>query len=304
MIALVNILVAGATGVVGRRAIPLMLEKGHRVSAVARSPANRAALEQLGAAPLEVDLFDLAKVRTAARGHDVVVNLASSIPPSSKSFLPWAWRENTRVRRYVSANLAAAAKEAGAERLIQESFAPTYLDAGDDWIEESWPVKPPRYNRGILDAERAAAQFGATGATATVLRFGYFYGPDSDFVHDTIRMLRKGWAPCLGSPDAYISSISHDDSASAVMAALTAPGGTYNVADDEPLKKREFYNSLADALGVQHPRFPPRWLSHITGSLGEMLSRSQRISNRKLRSVGWAPGYPSVRAGWPYAIPA
>jgi nucleoside-diphosphate-sugar epimerase len=135
-----------------------------------------------------------------------------------------------------------------------------------------------------------------------VLRFAYFYGPDSNFTLDMIRMVRKGWAPVLGHPEAFISSVSHDDAAAAVVTALNAPPGVYNVTDDEPLTKQQFFSSLAHALGVPAPRFPPSWLSHMLGSVGETLGRSQRISNQKLRSVGWAPGFPSVRAGWPAVI--
>jgi NAD dependent epimerase/dehydratase family enzyme len=70
------------------------------------------------------------------------------------------------------------------------------------------------------------------------------------------------------------------------------------VADDAPLTKRECYESLARVLRVQKLRFPPPWIYHLLGSLGELLSRSQRISNQKLRSTGWTPKYPSIREGW------
>jgi NAD dependent epimerase/dehydratase family enzyme len=70
------------------------------------------------------------------------------------------------------------------------------------------------------------------------------------------------------------------------------------VADDAPLTKRECYESLARVLRVQKLRFPPPWIYHLLGSLGELLSRSQRVSNQKLRSTGWTPKYPTVREGW------
>ncbi|HKS26158.1 MAG TPA: hypothetical protein VJZ76_25430 [Thermoanaerobaculia bacterium] len=93
--------------------------------------------------------------------------------------------------------------------------------------------------------------------------------------------------------------MSHDDAASAVAAALDVPAGIYNVVDDEPVTHRDFVNSLADRLGVCHPKFPPAWTARLLGSLGETLARSQRISNRKLRGASsWAPKFPSVREGW------
>jgi nucleoside-diphosphate-sugar epimerase len=106
-------------------------------------------------------------------------------------------------------------------------------------------------------------------------------------------------APLPGSPEAFISSISHDDAASAVAAALSLDAGIYNVTDDNPVRRRDYVDSLAESLGVASPRFPPQWLGHLAGSLGELMSRSQRISNRKLRAnSSWAPKYPSVREGW------
>ncbi len=293
-----KVFVTGATGVIGSRVVPLLIQRGHQVTGVARSSEKSAELARMGAEPVQLDLYDLDQVKAALKGHDAVINLATHIPPSSMALLPWAWRENSRVRRYVSANMAAAAKHVGAERLIQESFAPIYASAGDQWIVETSPVKPVRYNRTVLDAERAASGFGASGGKGIILRFAFFYGPDGDYTHDTIKMVRKGWAPMLGSPDGYISSVSHDDAARAVVAVLTAPGGIYNVSDDEPLRKREFFESLARALRVDPPRYPPSWVGRLLGSLGEMFSRSQRISNQKLRGLGWAPKYPSARQGW------
>jgi len=120
-----------------------------------------------------------------------------------------------------------------------------------------------------------------------VLRFAYFYGPDSPLILEMIKYVRRGWAPIFGAPDAFYSSLSHDDAASAV------------VADDEPLRRRELVDSLVAALDVRPPRLPPRWATKLAGSLGEGMACSLRISNRKLKAASaWAPKYPSIRAGW------
>jgi NAD dependent epimerase/dehydratase family enzyme len=164
-------------------------------------------------------------------------------------------------------------------------------------------VRPGRYNRSVADAESAADSFTRRGGIGVVVRFGMFYGADSDFTRQIVDSVRKGWAPSLGPPEGFISSLSHDDAATAVVAALDVPAGIYNAVDDEPVSRRDYHDSLADALGVAHPRFPPAWLSHLAGSLGETLARSLRISNRKLRSVSsWAPAYRSVREGWPPVV--
>ena len=294
-----KVFLTGATGVIGRRAIPLLLSAGHTVTAVARSPEKAAALARSGASSVQVDLFDEAAVRRAVAGHEAVVNLATHIPPSSRVLLRGAWRENDRIRGRASAILAGAALAGGAGRFVQESFAPVYPDRGDAWIDEEIPLQPVRYNRTVARAEESAARFALGGGAGVVLRFAFFYGPDSEFTHDLIRAARKGWALGFGRPEAYFSSVSHDDAAAAVLAALAVPGGVYNVVDDEPLPRRAFYDSLAEVLGVPPPRMFPAWTKVLGGSLGRMMARSLRISNRKLRRAsGWAPASPSVREGW------
>jgi nucleoside-diphosphate-sugar epimerase len=300
----VRIFVAGATGVVGRRLVPLLVAAGHDVTAIGRSPERRAALARAGATPVEVSLFDRAALARAVAGHQTVVNVATRIPPSAtRLMLPGAWRENDRIRREGSGNLGQAARSAGAERFIQESFAPIYVDGGDRWLDESSPRNPVRYNRTVLDAERSAEEFTAAGAIGIVVRFAAFYAADAFQVRDAVRLIRKGWAPLPGSPAAFLSSIHHDDAASAVVAALQARAGAYNVTDDEPVRRREYVDLLAAAIGAPPPKLPPAWLTRLGGSLTELLSRSLRISNRKLREeTGWAPAFPSVREGWPAVV--
>ncbi len=299
-----RVFLSGATGVIGRRVIPLLMEAGHDVTAAARSPTRREALVRAGVRPVSVDLFDRRRLTAAVAGHDAVVNLATHIPRSmAQIFMPGVWRENDRIRRVGSANLVDAALGVGVGRFIQESFAPIYADRGDDWIDERAPVRPVRYNRSVLDAEASVRRFNADGGAGVVLRFAAFYGPDAFQLADMVRVVRHGWAPLLGPPGSFFSSVSHDDAAAAVVAALRVPAGIYNVTDDQPLRHREFVDALADAIGAKHPRLPPAVLANLGGSLGRLLARSQRISNRKLRDAsGWAPAYPSVREGFPSAV--
>jgi nucleoside-diphosphate-sugar epimerase len=299
-----RIFVAGATGVIGRRLLPLLLAEGHEITAIGRSAAKRETLARVGATPVEVSLFDREALARAVAGHGTVINMATSIPSSAvRLLLRSAWKETDRIRREGAANLAHAARASGAERFIQESFAPIYADGGDRWIDESWPQEPVRYNRTILDAERAAAEFSAAGGVGIRLRFAGFYAADAFQARDAIRMVRKGWAPLPGSPTAFFSSIHHDDAASAVVAALRARAGAYNVSDDEPLSRREYVEVLAAAIGAPPPKLLPGWLVRLGGSIMELLTRSLRISNRKLREeTGWAPAFRSVREGWPAVV--
>lgn len=295
-----RVLVTGATGVVGRRVVPMLVAVGHAVTAVGRTPEKRAALTRAGAHAIDVDLLSPEEVQHAVGRHEVVINLATHIPRSTgRMVLPGAWRENDRLRRDAAALLARASVAAGVGRFVQESFAPVYADGGDRWLDERAPQRPTRYNRTVLDAERAAQRVTEAGGTGIVLRFGGFYGPDAFHVHDMVRMLRAGWSPLPGAADAYWSSISHDDAATAVMAALDLPAGAYNVVDDQPLTRRAFADAVADAFALPRPRLLPGWTSRLMGSLGELLARSQRMSNAKLRGVSdWTPRIPSAVEGF------
>lgn len=299
-----KIFVTGATGVVGRRAVPLLVAAGHEVTAVARTAEKGQAVRRAGARPVTVDLFDAAGIRRALAGHNAAINLATHIPRSTlQMLLPWAWRENDRIRREASAILVDAALAEGVSRFVQESFAPMYPDCGDEWIDEEVPPRPARYNHSTLDAERSAARFTHAGGTGVVLRYAGFYGPDASHVPDLIRFTRRGIFALPGRPEAYFSSISHDDAASAAVAALGVPAGIYNVVDDEPLRRAEFARVIADSLGVPPPKPAPAWMGRVMGSIGELLSRSLRISNRAFREAsGWAPRYPTVREGWPATL--
>jgi nucleoside-diphosphate-sugar epimerase len=298
-----RIFIAGATGVVGRRVVPLLIAAGHEVTGIGRTEEKRAQLVRLGAAAVAVDLFDSGELRRAVAGHAVVINVATHIPAGWRMFSPRAWLENDRIRRVGAANLVYAGIAAGARRFIQESFAPVYPDCGDRWIDETVPIAPVRYNASVADAERSAERFNSGDRTGVVLRFAPFYGADAWQTRQTIDMARRGFAPIPGD-DGFTASVSHDDAAAAVVTALALRSGAYNVCDDAPLRRRDYLDALAATLSVRPPKTPPRWAVRLMGSLGEMLLRSLRLSNRKLRASGWAPQLASMREGWPAVVKA
>jgi len=300
-----RVFVTGSTGVIGRRVVPLLATAGHEVTCAVRSGRQGAAASKLGARAAEVDLFDRARLVEAVAGHDAIINLATHMPRSfGRMFLPGAWRQNDRIRGVAVPNLADAARVAGVGRFIQESFAPIYEDRGDDWIDEGAPVQPAHYNRTTLDAERAVHRFSEAGGVGIVLRFAALYGPDSSQLGQMVAFVRRGWGLLPGRPSSFFSSVSHDDAATAVVTALSLPAGIYNVADDEPLRHRDFVDTIARAAGAAPPRLFPEWLTALGGSLAKTLARSLRISNKKLRDNGWSPRYPSARDGLPLAVAA
>ncbi len=294
-----RIFVTGATGVLGQRVVPRLLELGHEVVAVARTPEKRAALSRKGARAVEVDLFDAAATAEAVEGAEVIINLATAVPKPGLMFFPRAWREMDRVRRTVSKNLVDAALDGDSvKRFVQESFAPIYANGGDSWLDESSVVHPLGNSRSVLDAEANAERMTRAGRVGVVLRFGVFYGPDDPPTRMIIGGIRHGVFPFIGSPDAYISFIEHGDAASAVIAALSVPAGIYDAVDDEPMRRRDLAEAVAKKLGKRPPRFLPEKLERITGSLGEMSARSLRISNRKLRQMSdFSPRYRNAAEG-------
>ena len=294
-----KVFVAGATGVVGRRAVAQLVDAGHEVTAVARSAAKADWLRSVGAVPVEVSLFDAAALRAAVAGHDAVVNLATHIPSLRRGSSEQAWTENARIRTEGSSNLVDAALAAGASVYVQEALGFWYEDRGDGWIDESVPLVDSRFNAPVRAAEANTARFAEAGGRGVVLRFGRFYAPDSHHTRIALRAARLGFSPELGPPEAFIASISGDDAAGAVVAAVDAPSGVYNIVDDEPLTGREADAALAASLGRKSLRRLPRGLNNRSAALAELFGRSQRVSNRRFReATGWAPVDRSVREGW------
>ena len=295
-----RILIAGGTGVLGTPAVTGLLAAGHEVSAVARRPESRDALTAIGATPVNVDLFDARAVRTAAEGHDAVINLATRIPSPPAAARLKAWEDNDRLRRDASRILAQAALAAGA-RFVQESFAPTYRENGPSWITEEHPLDPVAQTRTVVEAEASAALVTEGGGTGVVLRFGLFYG-----AADAKRWLdsaSKGLLMLPGPGDRYSSMIYVPDGAAAVVASVDLPAGAYNVVEDEPVTRSEHAQILAGALGRSRLRPLPAALGRLP--VLRALARSHRISNAKLREASsWAPTAPSVSEGWPMVLAA
>jgi len=290
-----KVFVAGATGVAGRRTVPLLVAAGHRVTAVARSAAKATLVQTLGATPVRVNLFDSGAVRRAVEGHNAVVNLATKIPSLSRAMLPRAWSENDRIRTEVSRNLVDAGLASGVRRYVQESLAFTYPDRGDDWIDEDVPVDAPPFAGSVVAAEEQARRFTDAGGDSVVLRFGQFYAPDAASTQAWVHLARRGMSPFLGPPEAFMPTIHADDVARSVVSALAASGGAYNIVDSDPLRQRDAATVLAGAVGVDHLRFAPSPVVKLGGDKARMLMRSQRVSNERFRSAtGWAPSFPSA----------
>lgn len=299
-----KIFVVGATGVLGRATIPRLVAAGHEVRGLARSPEKAAQLAAEGAEPVEgVDLFDADAVRGAVHGAEAVVHMATSIPPISKAWRAKAWATNDRLRAEATPILSDAARGAGAERFIKESVSFFYEPQGDAWITEDSPLDEHPFGAATLAAERTAVAFGGGGGgegsrSGVALRFGLFYSPDARALDEGLTMSRLGFGPMVGRPEAYQPSIHVDDAARAIVAALGAPTGFYNVAD-EPITKGDWNEAFFKAFGIEKkPRATSKAALKLGGRKVDVLAGSRRVSSQRFRdATGWVPDHADARIG-------
>jgi nucleoside-diphosphate-sugar epimerase len=168
-----------------------------------------------------------------------------------------------------------------------------YADGGDAWLDEAAPVAGGGTVSTALTAETNAARLFA--GDTVVLRFGLFIGPDSELTLADVEAARDGVSPSVGRRDAYRPTLWLDDAGTAVAAALEAPAGTYNVADDDPPTRGEIDAALAavvgrDCLWPRVEEVPPEL---------EPVARSQRVSSSRLREAShWAPRVRAGTDGW------
>jgi nucleoside-diphosphate-sugar epimerase len=278
-----------------------MLAAGAEVTGVARTREKVVELHNLGAKPVQVSLFDRGALRAAVAGHQVVCNLATAIPTGEQATRRAAWSDNHRIRQEGARTLVDAALHAGADRYVQESISLLYADGGEEYLDESAAVNPTSVTEPALAAEAEAARFAEHGGVGIALRFGIFYGYDSAHAVDAVRDADRGISPVPGPASSYWSSVTTDDAASAVVAALRAPSGVYNVADDRSLRRSDHARALAQALGTG-PLSLPEVGADFPQDLSMML-RSQRVTSELFKMLtGWRPRFPSAWEGWRFVV--
>lgn len=295
-----RVLFTGATGVIGAKAVPLLVEQGHEVRGVARSEDNRIRLAEMGAEPVRADLFDRDSIDAATRDIDAVVHFATSIPPQAAMMRRSAWDMNDRLRTEATANLVDAAIRNGVSRFVQESVTFLYAEGGERWLDEDSAVEPVW---GVLDsavaAEAEVRRFTRSGGDGVALRLSRLYGPGR-VSGEYVEAVRKRKMPHIGDGRNHVSNLHIDDAATAVAHALDVAAGTYNVTDDAPTRAGEALEGLAELLDAPTPRRIPASVARIAlGRAVGLLTVSQRVSNERFKSAaGWAPSYPSQIDGW------
>jgi nucleoside-diphosphate-sugar epimerase len=292
-----KVAVVGATGVIGTSAVRAMVAAGHDVSALARTPESAAALASRGATAVLGDLFDHRRLVAMFDGCDVVVNAATRIPVGLRAARPSAWRENDRLRTEGVRRVTTAAREAHVRRLVQESISLVYADQGDAWIDERSSLGINSATEPVAVAESHVQDYQSDLRQGVVLRFGQIIGDDA-MTRWLLRCARRGRPIGMGSPDGWMHPLHTDDIGPAVVAALTAPGGVYNVGA-EPIHRRDLVQGYADAVGRDSVGFMGPLMRRMSGRRSEPLTRSLRVSSEHFHGrTGWTPRRTHFDASW------
>jgi len=299
-----RVFVAGASGAIGTRLVPLLIERGHEVIGTHRSAGSAGRVHALGAEPVALDLLDPRAVRTAVleTGPDAIVHEATALADVGFSRrLDRSFAQTNRLRREGTDALLAAAREAGVNRFVAQSFASMrYAREGRPVKSEDDPLDPtPVAGMRETAAAMRYLEQAVTDAGGIALRYGGFYGASNDGL---VEPVRRRQFPIVGAGGGVFSFVHLDDAAAATVLALDHDGpAIYNIVDDEPAPVREWLPVLADALGAKPPRRFPVWLARLfAGEAGVMLGTEGRgASNAKAkRELGWTLRYPSWRHGF------
>jgi nucleoside-diphosphate-sugar epimerase len=296
-----RILLAGTTGVIGRRAVPVLTAAGHQVVGLARTPARLPDAEVLAADAL--DRTAVAKAVSAA-ASEVIVHMLTAIPdPVDPRHLARDMALSNRLGTEGTANLLAAADGA---RVIAQGVAYAYDPAGSPVKDEDAPLwrNPPPQFAPVVAAVRNMERR-VTAAGGLVLRLGHLYGPGSSFDPGgggLTGRLRAGRLPLIGDGASLFSFIHAHDVATGILAAVEHPAarGALNVVDDQPTPVREWLPEMAARLGAPTPRHVPAWLARLlVGGWGvAYMTGLAGASNTHARHLlDWKPTYTNWRAG-------
>ena len=307
-----RIFVAGATGAVGKRLVPLLRANGHDVVGTTRSAAKLGDLRALGAEPVVLDVLDAEAVGRAVSEAqpDIVVHQATALSGMTNiRNLDEAFAETNRLRTDGTNNLLAAARAAGARTFVAQSFAGwPYAKEGSMVKDEEAPLdpSPPASAAQTMAAIRhlETAVVSAETIEGVALRYGGFYGPGTSLSEGGayVTAIRKRAFPVVGSGAGIGSFLHIEDAAGATVAAIErGRRGLYNIVDDEPAPTSEWLPYLADVLGAKPPRHVPEWLGRLVAGeqLVSMMTEARGASNAKAkRELGWTLAHPTWREGF------
>jgi nucleoside-diphosphate-sugar epimerase len=244
----VRVLVVGASGVLGRALLPILLEAGHTVRALSRHPmASVPGVESVAGDLLTSDLPPIVE------GCQAIVHAATAIP--SNPSRPGAWELNTQLRTLGTRRLVKAAEAAGVQRYVQQSIIMAYADGGEAWLDENAAFDSTPARASTVEPVREMESLvRASSLDWCILRGGQFSGPGTaqDVLIEAL-VSRTATIPCNGAY--FISPIHPADMAKAAAAALAVGApvrSTFNIVSD-PLSYAEYADHLADLRHVPRP---------------------------------------------------
>jgi len=306
-----RVLVAGATGAVGKQLLPRLAATGHEVVGMARSAAGAEAVRGLGADPVTADALDPEQVARAvaeAEPEAIVHELTALSGSLGMRDFDRDFAATNRLRTEATDHLLSAGRAAGVRRFLAQSYAGWPFErSGGPVKSEDDPLDPAplasmrRTLAAIRHLEDAVT--GADWTVGIVLRYGGFYGPGTSLAAggEHAEMIRRRKFPVVGDGAGVWSFVHIGDAAEATVAALErGRRGIYNVVDDEPAPVREWLPALAGALGAKQPRHVPRWAGRLLAgeAAAVMMTEVRGASNAKAkRELGWRPAHPSWRRG-------
>src|SRR5262245_28110959 len=304
-----RVFLAGATGAIGARLVPLLVNAGHTVTGTTRDPAKADRIRAAGCSPVVVDALRsgdlLASVQRAE--PEVIIHELTAIP-SRIDIRHWdqTFGPTNRLRIEATDTLLNAARAVGSHRLIAQSYSAWPYARTGSWIKtETDPLisSPEPAMRETVGAIRhlESAVLGTAGVEGIVLRHGAFYGPGTSVGPggSFLEEIRRRRVPIVGRGTGYWSFVHIDDAASATLAAVEGhEPGVYNVTDDEPAPVSDWLPFLAQTLGAPPPLRIPAWLARFAiGPHGvAMMTEIRGASNQKAKTVlGWKLRWPSWR---------
>ncbi len=306
-----KIFVAGATGALGRRLVPRLVERGHQVTGMTRSEGKFRLLRDLGATPVAADALNPEAVAQAVAGAEpeVIVHQLTALGDIDLRKFEQSFELTNRLRTEGTDHLLSAGRAVGARRFVAQSFAGwPYARTGPALKDESATLDaaPPKVMRKSHDAikhlERAVT--GADWTDGIVLRYGGFYGPGTSVAKDSemVEAVKARKVPLVGDGAGIWCFVHIDDAASATVAAIEhGDPGLYNVTDDEPAAARVWLPVAAETWGAKPPRHFPRWVARLLAgeALTVMMTETRGAKNGKAkRELDWQPRYPSWRQGF------
>ncbi len=306
-----RVFVAGASGVIGRRLVPRLVDAGHAVWGMTRQEANAATIRALGAEPVLCDAFDhdaVARTLDQAR-PDVLVHQLTDIPPAiDPRRYGQQMASNDRLRTVGTRNLMDGAVDAGIKRVVAQSIAFVYAPGPGSPRTEQDPLfdeAPPPFGRSvraIRDLETAITT--TAGIEGVVLRYGFFYGPGTAYASDgsIADLVRRHRFPLVGAGTGVWSFVHVDDAAQATaLATEHAAPGIYNIVDDEPAPAAAWLPAYAQALHAKPPIHVPTFAGRLRGGTYAVFLMTEMVgaSNAKAKEAfGWKPEHPSWRTSF------